>query len=197
MALLVVPTAYGSTVFKCSADGRTVFQDTPCEKSGETARQSQQRQARNDALHRKLDQLQASGHGMVQRSAPPPPPAPRPAPESEKFVPMTRAQVRMQQQAAMARHAEESEKRNAESAATLTRLMQETEQACNGKVQNDPQVGMSDAAFRQCTWLGRFGSYAQIVVSEEGGMPLRLYVFASGRVKRVYSIDGVVTAVKP
>lgn len=59
------------------------------------------------------------------------------------------------------------------------------------------QGALSDETFRNCTLLARFGVATQIVVSEDDGVPLRLYVFASGKVKRVYSIGGVVTAVKP
>jgi hypothetical protein len=37
----------------------------------------------------------------------------------------------------------------------------------------------------------------QLVLSQDGTVPLRLYVFPSAPASRVYSIGGMVTAVKP
>jgi hypothetical protein len=54
---------------------------------------------------------------------------------------------------------------------------------------------MSDAEFRNCTIHARFGGATQVVAVERDGIPLRLYLFAS-EPRRVYSVDGVVTAVR-
>ena len=70
-------------------------------------------------------------------------------------------------------------------------------QACGGRVPDLPHVGMADDYFRRCTALARFSATSQIVVAEDHGVPLRLYVYPSGKVRRVYSVDGTVTAVQP
>ena len=48
-----------------------------------------------------------------------------------------------------------------------------------------------------CTLHARVGSLFQLVVSEDGTTPLRLYVFSSERAHKVYTIGGVVTAIEP
>ena len=56
---------------------------------------------------------------------------------------------------------------------------------------------MSDKAFRECTIKARFGGVQQVVALEHEGVALRLYVFPEGPARRVYSIGGVVTAIRP
>jgi hypothetical protein len=70
----------------------------------------------------------------------------------------------------------------------LTKIVEDLEKACGGKLSQYPSVGMSDEFFRNCTTLARFGSVIQVVATEEDKFPLRLYVFPSQRASRVYSV---------
>jgi hypothetical protein len=76
-------------------------------------------------------------------------------------------------------------------------LIQSAERTCGGPLIDWPEVGMSDETFRICTRHAHFGNLVQVVASQEGGRPLRLYVFASERAHKVYAVDGVVTAILP
>jgi hypothetical protein len=66
---------------------------------------------------------------------------------------------------------------------------------CRANPTQAPRVGMSDAEFRNCTAHARFGGVTQVVAIERDRIPLRLYLFTNGP-RRVYSVDGVVTAVR-
>ena len=191
-AVLVAAPAFA--IDKCVLDGKTVYQDAPCEGERETVAQGRKRQERVEAYHRELDQLASQGHGL-QRQAVSPPPPPQGKPEPEMFQPKSRAQVRAEQRAAMGRHQEETERRNAESAAGLTRMLDDMARKCGGDPRQAPRVGMSDAEFRNCTIHARFGSVKQVVAVERDRLPLRLYIFTNAP-RRVYSVDGVVTAIR-
>ncbi|MDB5823451.1 MAG: hypothetical protein JWR21_2155 [Herminiimonas sp.] len=186
--------ATAGAVHKCTIDGKVAYQDTPCPADIETVAQGVQRKSREKELEEKLDRLQAKGIGKVERQ-----PAQPKETEGENFVmtpgsgesrAITAAAIREQ-------HEARTERTNAKSAATLTRLLDETNDACGGKLIDYPVVGMKDELFRKCTIHARFGGVTQIVVAEDGATPLRLYVFPTERASRVYAINGVITNVKP
>jgi hypothetical protein len=186
----------GFAINKCVTDGKTVYQDAPCEEKRETVAQDRDRQKRVVAYHRELDQLASQGHGLQRREAtPPPPPSPVVEPESEMFQPKSRTRVRAERAAVMARQQEESERVTAESAARLTRMLDDMAEKCRADPKQVPRVGMSDAEFRNCTIHARFGGVTQVVAVERERVPLRLYIFPNAP-HRVYSVDGVVTAIR-
>lgn len=136
-----------------------------------------------EARHRKLDRLQALGVGMLRQQAPKPP-EPHQAPIDRPR--MSDAELRQRTIA-----------QNAESAAALTKDLEKIKADCNGQVLELPEVGMSDDLFRRCTLHAHFGGVSQIVVIDDGSVPLRLYVFPSERAHKVYAIGGVITAIRP
>ena len=181
---------------KCSIDGKIAYQDTPCPAERETVAQGIERKKNIRELERKLDQLQAQGKGMVQRPPPKPVEAP-PEPDNNRFVPQPRGSREAIAARISAQHAARTERTNAESAAALTNILDTAKANCGGKLEQYPSVVMSDEYFRKCTLHARFGGITQLVVSEDGNVPLRLYVFPSEQASRVYSIDGVITTIKP
>jgi hypothetical protein len=196
--LLAMGAMPAFAVNKCLLQGKTVFQDAPCDEQRETVAEGRERQKRIQAYHAELDQLAAQGHGLRREA-----PAAAKVPEKREtdtgdgmFKPKTRSQIRAERDAAMARHQEESERRNAESAARLTRMLDEAGAQCGGDPKQVPAVGMSDELFRTCTLHARFGGVRQVVAVERDGKPLRLYLFSNAP-QRVYSVDGVVTAIRP
>ncbi len=196
--LAALGAAPALAINKCVVEGKVVFQDAPCEEQRETVAQGRERQKRIEAYHAELDQLGAQGHGLRRET-----PAVAKVPQKREteagdgmFKPTSRSQIRAERDAAMARHQEESERRNAESAARLTRMLDEAAEQCDGDPKRAPSVGMSDAQFRTCTLHARFGGVRQVVAVERNGKQLRLYLFSSAP-HRVYSVDGVVTAIKP
>lgn len=136
------------------------------------------------ARYRKLDRLQALGVGMLRQQAPKPP-EPRASEPANPRV-MTDADFRQQAIA-----------QNAKSAAALTESLNQIKADCGGQLVELPEVGMSDDFFRRCTLHAHFGGISQLVVSEDGTVPLRLYVFPSERAHKVYTIGGVITAIRP
>jgi hypothetical protein len=196
LTLQFAAPADAQAVNRCVVDGKVLYQDAPCQEQRETVGQGIEQAKHNELLHRKLDRLQAQGYGMVQRQPHAPPPR---APESDKFVPQPRSYAarEAEEDRISAEIQEQTERKNAESAAALTRILDENKQACGGKLLDYPEIGMSDETFRNCTIHARFGGVTQIVVSEDGNVPLRLYVFPTQQARRVYSIGGVITAIKP
>lgn len=147
--------------------------------------------------HERLDRLQAQGVGMVDRSTPK-----KPADGEEKypktpFVPMSKEAFRESQRRAFENIAEQTKQKNKESTEKLTGYLNKMADNCGGKLIDYPVVGMTDETFRNCTIHARFGGAIQIVADTYESAPLRLYVFPAGRAERIYSVNGVVTAVKP
>jgi hypothetical protein len=193
----------GAAVYQCKGD---VFQDHPCDGAVGAAPAPLTAPARpaydKQALERELDRLQALGVGMIQRTLPKAqPPRVAPVPKANDFFkpqpPLSYMQREAREQAISARLLAQTEHHNAVSVVKLSQFIEQQERQCGGPLAELPTVGMSDETFRQCTMLARFGEIDQIVVSEANGVPLRLYVFPTAKVRRVYSIDGVVTAIKP
>lgn len=190
-------------IYHCKVNDQTVFQDHPCAGSVVTPPPSPAPKKAYDemALEHKLDRLQVLGVGLIQHH----PPGAQQPPKGEPlypagFKPMGRMSVEGYQRLQddwTARLTAQAEHNNAVSAAKLSWDEEQQQQSCGDKLADLPSVGMSDEAFRQCTTLARYGNITQIVVSDEDGMPLRLYVFPMAKIRRVYSIDGVVTAIKP
>lgn len=194
----------GTAIYHCKANDQTVFQDHPCAGTvAETPPSPASKQVFDEAaLEHKLDRLQALGVGLIQPS---PPSAQQSSPEREPLYPagskpmrrMTWGEYQQMQQAWTARLTAQAEHNNAVAAAKLSQDEEHMQQRCGEKLSDLPNVGMSDDAFRLCTALARYGHITQIVVSDEDGIPLRLYVFPTEKIRRVYSINGVVTAVRP
>lgn len=196
IAAIMPPAAFAVT--KCEIDGKVVYQDAPC--TGETVGQGMQKKALYETLHKRLDQLQAQGVGMVHR---PPPKQEAPIAEGNigsqdgRFVPMSRDEYQRRLDQRSKELEEKTKQKNKESAARLTNFLDEAKRGCGGKLYDYPEVGMSDEMFRNCTIHARVGGVTQIVVDEYESMPLRLYVFGTSRAQRVYAIDGVITAIRP
>lgn len=140
------------------------------------------------ALHRKLDRLQALGVGMLHQHVPTPPANAEAVqdPDESASRPMSREEIRQRTLA-----------ENASSTTRLNQIMDKAQADCGGQLRQLPELGMSDEAFRQCTVHARFGNVYQIVVSDDAGTPMRLYVFRAEQAHKVYSIGGVVTAIVP
>lgn len=196
--MLSLPSAFA--INKCEVEGRVVYQDTPCAADAKFFAREKARKENLEALHRKLDHLAALGYGMV-REKPADPPAPEAASDQgpQFYVPQRKRSYDEKAAEWERKTAELNERaraNNVRSAAALTRAMDNIQAACGGRLVDDPKVGMSDEDFRNCTRQGRFGGATQVVTGTEGGMPLRLYIFPNVP-RRVYSVDGTITAVKP
>jgi hypothetical protein len=192
LAALAIASSGAWAINKCIVDGKPVFQDAPCEERGETVGQTLAKRSRNEAYHRLLDDLAAQGEGRIHRE----PVKATPLPAIEHPRGPSHTSSRSQRRDWAAKLTEHSERQNAESGARLTQMLEESNKTCGGPLARVPAVGMSDERFRNCTVHGRFGGATQIVAVEQDGVPLRLYIFPSRDVHRVYSVDGVVTAVK-
>jgi hypothetical protein len=182
-----------SASFECEIDGRIVRQEAPC--PAEAAAQGMQGNAANEELHERLDLLQAQGVGMVQR------PAAKPdaddSSQENRPGPMSGEEFRLWQMQRWEEYERKTEEKNRKSAAKLTNFLDEAKRDCGGKLHDYPEIGMSDETFRNCTIHARVGGVTQIVVDTYESLPLRLYVFSTSRARRVYSVDGVITAIKP
>lgn len=191
--LLVIHTeAYA--INKCTIDGKTVYQDATC--STETVAQSVKNR---DAMYQQLDRLQEQGVGVINRSSSKQEPSTAEVSNSTQdahYVPMTKTAFRAKLDQQFAGQQEKTNRKNAESAAKLTQILDEAKQSCDGKLSDYPVIGMTDGAFRNCTIFARVGGVTQIVVSQYGSIPLRLYVYASAHPQRIYSINGIITAIK-
>lgn len=176
---LVQVPAHAGAMHKCVSNGNTVYQDKPCPPEPRAAGASQPSDHVKE-LERKLDRLQAQGKGLVQRQ---PPGLPVPSPDAATALPPRQAGAPARGQAA--------------ARVEPARSTDKTRDICGGRLEGLPAVGMQDTFFRNCTTHIRFGALTQVVVSEDGDVPLRLYVFASHEASRVYSIGGVITTVLP
>ena len=195
-----------AVIYKCTERGQPVFQDKPCPGMAIATRLSSERKKAYDvaALEHKLDRLQAMGVGLIQASLPHAPqrPATSAPPQHEVFDPklgprLSRGELYAETERKTQRINAQNEHNNAVAISRLSQDIEQMQQHCSGQLLDYPYVGMSDERFRQCTKLARFGSATQIVATEDNGVSLRLYVFPTEKVRRVYTIDGVVTAVKP
>lgn len=191
--LALSAAAPAAAVHRCTVDGDVVFQDQPCPQSGGTVGQLLERQRRHDELHRLLDDMAARGVGMITSRAPPAPQSPPPDPP---WRPQTRGALELERKAQAQRAHAEAVNTNRRSTERLNTLFEEMTQACGGPPRREPDVGMTDKAFRECTVRARFGGIEQVVAVEREGVPLRLYLFGGAPALRVYSIGGVVTAVR-
>lgn len=139
-------------------------------------------------LYRRLDRLQALGVGLLNQQVPSPPGTADQDAGSRLPSPLGLTDEGYRQQL---------ERHNEQTGAKLSQHLAEIKSQCGGKLPDYPEVGMSDEAFRLCTIHARYGGARQIVVSEAGGVPLRLYVFSSVRAHKVYTMGGVVTRIEP
>jgi hypothetical protein len=149
-------------------------------------------------LHKKLDHLAAQGHGLIQDKFTPEVPNPG---KNYKHVPtMSINQKRdfdaQEYEVQHQKFQQEIKEKNADSLKKFNQRVAEIKDSCGGKMYEHAIVGMSDETFRNCTKQARFNQALQIVVSKNGNIPLRLYIFSSTVESRVYTINGVITAVK-
>jgi hypothetical protein len=155
------------------------------------------RNAKIKEYHERLDRLQAQGVGMVDRSTQKKTAVKEEKSPEARFVPMSREAFRESQTRAFEKIEERTKQSNKESTERLTGYINQMNDNCGGKLIDYPVVGMTDETFRNCTIHARFGGVIQIVADTYESVPLRLYVFNPGRVQKVYSVNGLVTAVKP
>jgi hypothetical protein len=200
LSLACIASAHAT--YKCVADTMVVYRDVPCDESrGESTASSVQRPLDKEALHRKLDRLQALGVGLFQRDVPrsyePPKEPPSAAQDTASFVPMTRFAYRLKRDQLDAEQRKKALIANEKARDALIEVVSQSMKSCGDQWTDLPKVGMSDEAFRQCTKQARFGGAIQVVVSQDSQVPLRLYVFPSQQAHKVYSIDGVISAIKP
>lgn len=183
-----------AAVHRCTIDGRVVIQEKPCPQSGETVRKNLERRRSNEELHRMLDGMAERGVGLFARAAPAPTPRKASAPAWRH---RTDAELLAERERQLERSAVEAMEQNRRAAEQLDAIHKAMAQACGDPPALEPHVGMSDKTFRECTVRARFGGIQQVVALDHEGVALRLYIFPSGPVQRVYSIDGVVTAIRP
>lgn len=165
--------------------------------------QDPQNQERLLRLHHKLDQLAEEGHGRIippRRTATPIPPPPTDNGEPEYFVGrprMSRGEREAKIRQSLVEADAQSRQKNLESQARLNAMLDRSTRDCGGQLPSVPVVGITDEAFRLCTLFAKFTAPYQIVVANEGAVQLRLYLYESQSIERVYSVGGVVTAIKP
>lgn len=192
---------------KCQINGSVAYQNEPCPDKVETVAQGIARSKYNESLHAKLDQMLLKGIGVVTRKSQPTQSS-RESKEADaseakdeyfKAQPRSRALREAKSRQLSEDLTAKTLKSNAENAARLNSLIEDSEKACGGKLQQSPLVGMKDEVFRNCTIFGRFGGIDQVVAAKQGDVELRLYVSnrSSPIQQRIYSIDGVITAIKP
>lgn len=176
---------------------------TLCLAADPAVAQDLQNQERLLRLHRKLDQLAEDGHGRIvppRRAAAPIPAAPADNGEPEYFVGrprMSRGEREAKIRQSLIEADAQSRQKNQESQARLNAMLDRSTRDCGGQLPNVPVVGITDEAFRVCTLFAKFTAPYQIVVANEGAVQLRLYLYESQSIERVYSVGGVVTAIKP
>jgi hypothetical protein len=195
--LLLSPTVFAGDQNQCKTRDNMRPQSTPCIIAQPLEQGASANFERNQVLQRKLDHLAAQGYGLIQEQAKLD--SARGGSRGKDAMP-TRPNSRyfdgggnIHQQANIAK---ETELKNRESGERLNRKIEEIERVCGQKLINHAVVGMRDEFFRSCTIQARFNPASQIVVSKDGNIPLRLYIFHSDKAGRVYVIDGVISAVK-
>jgi Kelch motif len=150
----------------------------------------------NGGLYEQLDEQWALGMG---RTGPPVRAVARErtggVPESEHVDPQTREEYRRNQEDRFRRHAEREDQ---ERRVALDTWNAEIRAQCGEAPLETAKVGMSVDRFEQCGPEIRFGGGLTHRISLQlDGRSARLYVFAEGKVHRVYVVDGVVTRVEP
>ena len=204
-ALLCCPAL---AINKCMENNKTIYQELPCEQSLPTVAQDLVKKARYEVLHRMLDGLLASGVGVKSRSdqkrqEPVPAQAVNAvAPtleEDDKFQSQPRSRAnREARQAQSGRNSyQDALEKNAKTSERLQKDYDEMVKLCSGKTFKNPVIGMTDEQFRMCTLPNRLGAIEKWVVADDKGVPLRLYLSPTQPASRVYTIGGIVTAVKP
>jgi hypothetical protein len=195
-------------VHKCTVNNSTVYQELPCEQNLATVARDLMKKESNEALHRRLDSMLASGVGVKGKADRMPQEAAAvksvdvavsaPA-EDEKFKSQPRSSANREAKQAEAgrRSYQQALEQNGKASARMQKDYDDMLVLCSGKTFKNPVVGMSDEQFRMCTLPNRMGAIEKVVVAEEKGVPLRLYISPTQAATRVYSIGGVVTAVKP
>jgi len=186
-----------AAINKCTEDGKVIYQDTPCKNDSQTVADDMARKQHNEVLYQRLDHLAAQGKGLIQQQ-PAPAQESTPNPAGGTFQRRkSLGEILAEKDQKAAEFAEKSAQNNATSAASLTRNLETTKQTCGDKMIDYPTIGMSDETFRKCTTHARFGGIIQLVISADGEIPIKLYIFPTERAQRVYSIGGVITAIKP
>lgn len=194
-------------VHKCVANNKTIYQELPCEQNLPTVAQDLVKNESNEVLHRRLDSLLASGVGVKSRSDQKrQEPVPAQAvdtvastpEENEKFQsqPRSRANREARQAQAGRNSYQDALEKNAKASERMQKDHDEMLNLCSGKTFKKPVIGMTDEQFRMCTLPNRLGAIEKWVVADDKGMPLRLYISPTQPASRVYTIGGVVTAVK-
>jgi hypothetical protein len=196
-----------SAVYKCTVDSKIIFQELPCAASLPTVAQELEKKQKHELLHQKLDALWAKGIGIKARSGATPAPTAAPVAsdianqkmqDEEKFRAEPRSRgLREARQAETSRKAQQTAmEQNENVKAQLQKSYDDMVVFCGGKVFKNPVLGMRDEQFRLCTLPNRLGAIAQVVVADDNGIPLRLYFSPMQPETRVYTIDGLVTAIK-
>lgn len=153
-----------------------------------------QRNAKNKVYHERLDQMQAQGIGRAPKASAPEPENIEPTQEG-RIPPMSRLQFRQRLDNSYAEYAKQSARRNQENTERLGADLNKRSEGCGGKLIDHPVVGMSEETFRNCTIYARFGGLSDVYSEMFNNVPIRLYVFDSLRAAKVYSVDGVITAI--
>jgi hypothetical protein len=153
-----------------------------------------QRNAKNKGYHERLDQMQAQGIGRAPKVKAPVPEKVEQSKEL-KFVPMSKSQYRQRLDDSYEEYAKQSARKNQENIERLNEDLKKRSEGCGGKLIDYPVVGMSEETFRNCTIHARYGGLTDVYSETFNNVPIRLYVFDSLRVTRVYSVDGVITAI--
>lgn len=201
--MLALPWLASAAMASEPCAGHPTDADNPCARSSAPITRSMVDKETLLRVHRKLDQLAEDGYGRVippRRPAAPIAPAPAPAGEAERFVGRPRpsrnereAKIRQ----SLAEADAHSQQKNQVSTARLTESLDRAARECGGQLPDLPIPGISDESFRLCTIFARTSLPYQIVVANDGALPLRLYLYESGSIQRVYTVGGVVTAIKP
>ena len=194
-------------IHKCVVGNKTTYQELPCEQNLATVAQDLIKKDSYEVLHRRLDSMLASGVGVKSRAdqkhqepvtvqAVDPVASPQ---EDEKFQsqPRSRSNRDAKQAEAGRQSYQDSLEKNAKASERMQNDYESMLKLCGGKTYKNPVIGMTDEQFRLCTLPNRLGAIEKVVVAEDKGVPLRLYVSPTQPASRVYTIGGMVTAVKP
>ncbi len=111
---------------------------------------------------------------------------------------IARREAAHQAEAARRQASEEAARQSlAEYYAEGRRKDQERQQLCKGQIYDDPFVGMTEHALKNCTdFWERHGSIARINETETARSVSRQYVFRTGSIKYLYTTNGVVTGIQ-